>query len=116
MSKLDEVRDNAVRWEVEEALRTLTKAEEIKCDAELMKEVTKLADKQKKAISSIADLKKAYDKKVEEEDMPPKATKESEGGSYFDKVKKIKEEMDRPDAEVVTLQEPLEEEEDDGDE
>lgn len=42
---------------VEEALRTLKKAEEIKADERMMKLVQELAKKEKRAISSIAQLK-----------------------------------------------------------
>lgn len=56
------------KYECEEALRTLTKAEEIKADPELMAQVQKLAEKQKKAISSIADLKLRASQIADEED------------------------------------------------
>jgi hypothetical protein len=63
--------------EVEEALKVLIKAEEIKKHPELLKAVSELAESQKDAITSIADLKKAYEKAVKEDDkheeMPRKA-------------------------------------------
>lgn len=56
------------KYECEDALRTLTRAEEIKADPELMKEVQKLAKKQKKTISSIADLRARADEMAMEDD------------------------------------------------
>jgi hypothetical protein len=53
-------------WQVEDALRTLIRAQEIRHDGELMKLVTKLASKQKKAISDISDLKSAYNRLVDQ--------------------------------------------------
>lgn len=49
------------KYEVEDALRSLQRAEEVKADPELMSEVQKLAGKQMKQIKSIADLKEAGD-------------------------------------------------------
>lgn len=45
-------------YEIEEAVRTLMRAEEIKADPALMKCCMKEVSKKKKAISSIAQLKK----------------------------------------------------------
>lgn len=56
------------KWEVEDALRSLQRAEEVRKDEKLMKEVFKLARLKLKEIKSIADLKAAYHAQVEEED------------------------------------------------
>lgn len=45
-------------WELEDAVRTLVKAEEIKQDKALMKQLGPHLDKKVKAIKSIADLKR----------------------------------------------------------
>lgn len=55
------------KWVVEDALRDIERAEVHKQDEELMTEVSKLATKKVKAISSIADLKAIRKKKKEEE-------------------------------------------------
>jgi uncharacterized protein YdiU (UPF0061 family) len=57
--------------EVEHALRILVEAEKIKQDDKLMEKVVKMADSEKDAVKSIADLKKKYDKIVEEESVKP---------------------------------------------
>lgn len=56
------------KYECEDALRTLTRAEEIKADPDLMEQVQKLASKQKKAISSIAALRGKREELAMEED------------------------------------------------
>jgi len=56
--------------EVEEALKVLIKAEAIRKHPELLKAVAALAETQKEAITSIADLKKAYAKIVDEDNKP----------------------------------------------
>ncbi len=53
-------------YEAKEALQTIMRAEEIKGNKELMKRVSKLAHKQKKAINSIADLKEVANSRREE--------------------------------------------------
>lgn len=55
------------KWEVEDALRTLQRAEEIRKDEKLMKEVVKFGKEKIKEIRSISDLKTAYTSKVQEE-------------------------------------------------
>lgn len=55
------------QYEVEDAVRTLIRAEEVKGNAELMKLVGAEVNKKKKAINSIADLKVAREEKVAEE-------------------------------------------------
>ena len=47
------------KWQAEDDLRTLMRAEEIKANPERMKAVHKLTGKHKKAIRSIEDLKAA---------------------------------------------------------
>jgi hypothetical protein len=47
-------------YEVQSALDSLIRAEEVRGDKALMAEVSKLASKKKDAISSIADLREAY--------------------------------------------------------
>lgn len=47
------------KYQVESAVDTLIRAEDIKQDPELMKEVMKLVDTRKRSISSIADMKDA---------------------------------------------------------
>lgn len=67
---VDEKKDMMGKYhkhEVEDALRSLTKAEEIKSDKSLMAQVQKLASKHKKHISSIADLKAKRDELAKEE-------------------------------------------------
>jgi len=58
------------KYEVERWVDVLMEAEEIKKDAEKMKYVQMCADKKKKAISSIADLK-AKAKEVNEKESNP---------------------------------------------
>lgn len=53
------------KWEVEDAMRTLMRAREIRLNPELMALVQKEAKKQKAAIKSIADLKSAYNRAVD---------------------------------------------------
>lgn len=55
-------------FEVKDALHTLIKAEKIKNDSKLMAEVQKLAKSEKKAISSIAELKSKASEVAAEED------------------------------------------------
>lgn len=47
------------KYEIENCMDTLIRAEEIKQDPEKMKQVSKLMGKKKKAISSIDDLRAA---------------------------------------------------------
>ncbi len=44
------------RWEIEGAVRTLIEAEQIKLDAEKMKYVLPILEKQKKALDKVADV------------------------------------------------------------
>ncbi len=55
-------------YHVEDAMRTILKAEEHKQDDELMEHVHKKLGKQKKAIDSIAALKKRRSELQEEQD------------------------------------------------
>ena len=48
------------KWEIEDAARTLKEAEKIKQDPEKMKYVMECIKKEKKAISSIEDLRTRY--------------------------------------------------------
>ena len=57
------------RYEIEDALRTLIRAREIRLNTELMALVSKEAKKQKSAITNIADLKTQYNKLVDQK-MP----------------------------------------------
>lgn len=54
-------------WEIEDAYRTLKKAEEIKQDPELMSLVAEYYKKDQKAIKSLAGLKNLASKKAAEE-------------------------------------------------
>ena len=54
------------KWEVEDALRTLQRAEEIRKDEKLMKEVMKMGKLKIKEIRSITELKSAYQNLDEE--------------------------------------------------
>lgn len=56
-------------YEVDDALNTLRRAEEIKGNEHLMKHVHKHAKKKIKEIKSISDLKKVRAEKVEEENQ-----------------------------------------------
>lgn len=56
------------KYEVEDALRTLMRACEVQDNPKLMAEVRKLASKQKKAISSIAELKAVASEKLSAKD------------------------------------------------
>ncbi len=48
-------------WEIDDAVRTLVRAEEIKQDPKLMKACSSALTKKLKAVKSIADLKKRRD-------------------------------------------------------
>lgn len=54
-------------WAVEDAARTLIRAEEIKQDSKMMKLVSKQIKKQKKAINSIDDLRDRYQEVKDDE-------------------------------------------------
>lgn len=56
------------KWEVEDALRDIERAEMHKQNEDMMEQVQKLAKKKVKAISSIADLKDRK-RELSEEDM-----------------------------------------------
>lgn len=55
-------------WEIESWADTLLKAEEIKQDKKKMEKVAKLLKKKKKAITSISDLKDAYNDLPDEDE------------------------------------------------
>lgn len=114
MSKIDQ----AIKYEVEDALRTLIRAQEIQNDSKLMKEVKAHAKSQKDAITSIAALKGKRDEVIDEEDLPEevKADKkakfpneqkdpELEENTYLKRVEKAREEGEKPDATVVKIAE-----------
>lgn len=63
--------DKIEKWEIEDALCCLKKAEKIKKNTALMEEVKKLASEEKQAITSIEQLKKLGNKisDDEQEDM-----------------------------------------------
>jgi hypothetical protein len=56
------------KWEVEDAMRDLKRAEMHKQNPELMEQVGKLIKKEVKAISSLADIKAIKKQKIEEMD------------------------------------------------
>ena len=56
------------KWAVEQAVRTLKEAEQIKQDAKMMALVKKQAKKELKAISSVADLRAASEAMNSESD------------------------------------------------
>lgn len=56
------------RWEIDDAVRTLVRAEEIKADPKLMAACSKALAKQKKAIDSVDQLRKKAAELDEEED------------------------------------------------
>lgn len=66
------------KYEVEDGLRTLIKAEEIKANKALMKEISAHAGSMKKVISSLSDLKKAYKDVVAKEKSEGDAEEKSE--------------------------------------
>lgn len=55
-------------WKVKDAMETLLRAEEIKRDKSLMKEVHKMLDGKHKAITSLKDLRDARDEAVEDDE------------------------------------------------
>lgn len=77
VSEVDKNGDGKIeKYEIENAMRTLMEAEEIKGKPELMKHVLKAAKGKQKAIKSIQDLKDARDEAIEEgqeaKALPPK--------------------------------------------
>jgi hypothetical protein len=62
--------------EIKHAMDTLVEAEKIKANPELMEHVTKEAQKHKKAITSVADLK-AKIAEMDEADLPKAPTDET---------------------------------------
>lgn len=68
---MPEESEECQKYEIEEAARTLLRAEEIKEDPKLFAAVQKHFKKQKRAISSIADIRQAskeMDESEEDED------------------------------------------------
>lgn len=64
---------------VAEALATLTKADEIRANKELMKKIDKLAKKQTSAIKSLADIKaKAAEMDMEDDDASEEESSDDE--------------------------------------
>lgn len=69
MSDVKEMKDDKYEdWKVEDAASTLLRAEEIKQDSKMMSKVAPLLAKKKKAITSIADLKKVREERAMEEE------------------------------------------------
>lgn len=91
------------KYEIEEALRTLMRAEEIKSDKKLMKDVFSLAKEQKDSIASIEDLKKAYERAVEKEDEEDEDEEGSESSSSIKRYEKAKEEAEEPEIPMVKV-------------
>jgi predicted RNA binding protein with dsRBD fold (UPF0201 family) len=58
-------------YKVKDAFETLMKAEEIKADKALMKQVHKHGAKKKKHIASIADLRKAFNESPDRSENEP---------------------------------------------
>lgn len=67
-------------WCVEDAARTLMRAEEIKADPKMMKLVKEKLASQKKSITSIQGLKDARNKMMEEDDTYDSESDESDEG------------------------------------
>lgn len=112
MSKIDE----AIKYEVESAFRTLCEAEKIKKDEKLLAEVKKYAEAQKEAIESIDDLKAKRDEVIDEEDLPEEVKEDKKAkypneiqdpeianNSYIKRVNELRSEMDTPDATAVKI-------------
>ncbi len=94
------------KYEIKDAMDTLIRAEEIKSDKKLMKDVLRFAKDQKMAIESIEDLKRAYDQAVEEEDMEEeedeeKDSSETPSSKRYAQAKKEAEEPEIPMVKVV---------------
>lgn len=95
------------RYEIEDALKTLMRAEEIKADKKLMKDVFSLAKEQKESISSIEDLKMAYEKALkkeneeEMEDDEEESSKDSVSAKRYEKAKKEANDPEIPMVKVV---------------
>ena len=65
-SKKVEKKKGYDEWELDDAVRTLIRAEEIKDDEPLMKAIKPHLDKKVKAVKSIADLKRIASEKDKE--------------------------------------------------
>jgi len=90
------------KYEIKDAMETLIRAEDIKSDPKLMKDVLRYAKDQKMAIESIEDLKKAYENALEneeedEEEMP------KEEARISDRYAKAKEEANAPEIPMVKV-------------
>ncbi len=72
-----EKKDGFEKYEIEDAVRTLIRAEEIKQDAKLMAACSGHLEKQKKAIDSVAGLKKKA-AELDKESPAEDAAEESE--------------------------------------
>lgn len=136
MSRLDEVAADAQKYEIEEALRTITKAEEYKKDPKLMAQVTRMAEEKKGIYKSIASLKRKYnalEKSDRTPDMPVENNVEQnkdslgtkpmpiepgilpstlEENRYIDRAKAAQDIADKPQVALVQIVD----DEDDGDE
>lgn len=133
MGKLEEVSNDAKKYEIEDALRTLKRAEEIKMDSGLMAEVSKLAATEKKTLSGIAGLRAKYNKmakaegkpdlladdvadskKPEEETAMPteegELPKQLEENSYINRAKAAEEATKTVNAEIVKIQDDSDDE------
>lgn len=66
--KQEEAPEAEQDYEAEGALRTLLEASKIRKNEKLMKRIAKIASDQRDEISSIADIKAAYNEKMKAED------------------------------------------------
>lgn len=66
-SKGDKKKKEYDKWEIEDAYRTLKRAEEVKNTPELMKLISKEYDKDLKAIKSLSSLKNLASKAMADE-------------------------------------------------
>lgn len=101
---------------VEDALRTLERAKEIEADKELLDEVKAYAKQKAKQLRSIADLEAARDRSIEkdkkEESKKELKTLKNFEENYKKRVEDASKEANKADAEVVVMQEKVNEEED----
>lgn len=77
MELKSEKKDGFEKYEIEDAVRTLIRAEEIKQDAKLMAACSESLSKQKKAIDSVAGLK-AKAAELDKEEMDEESEEEAE--------------------------------------
>ena len=89
------------KYEIKEAMETLIRAEEIKSDKSLMKDIARCAADQKKAIESIEDIKSAYDKMVMEEDDEEEMEEEDTPTASSKRYAQAKKEANMPEIPMV---------------